>query len=91
MKNWEFSFTRLFVKQKAFLKKNNRNASDKLGHILLSIRDTPRNGLGKPERLKYQDREIWSRRIDKSNRVIYEIIEEEGAIIGISCLGHYDD
>ncbi|MDR2738179.1 MAG: Txe/YoeB family addiction module toxin [Puniceicoccales bacterium] len=91
MKYWEFSFTRLFIKQKAFLKKNDAKSSDRLGCILLSMRDSPREGLGKPERLKYKHREIWSRRLDKKNRVVYEIKETEKAVIVISCLGHYED
>jgi toxin YoeB len=91
MTNWEFSFTRLAVKQKAFLKKSDQSASDRLGRIFLSIRDTPRDGLGKPERLKCKEREIWSRRIDKKNRVVYEIREQENTIVVVSCLGHYDD
>ncbi|MDR0632992.1 MAG: type II toxin-antitoxin system YoeB family toxin [Holosporales bacterium] len=70
MSCWEFSFTRLFIKQKTFLKKNDAKFSERLGFILLSMRDTPRDGLGKPERLKYKDREIWSRRLDKKNRAV---------------------
>jgi toxin YoeB len=91
MTNWKFSFTRLAVKQRAFLKKNDPNTSDRLGRVLLSIVDTPREGLGKPERLRYKDEEIWSRHLDKKNRIVYEINDEKRIIVVISCLGHYDE
>lgn len=50
----------------------------------------PRIGLGKPERLKHYDsREVWSRRIDKKNRLVYEIRVDEITILSI--FGHYTD
>ncbi|MBR1479424.1 MAG: Txe/YoeB family addiction module toxin [Alphaproteobacteria bacterium] len=48
----------------------------------------PRTGLGKPERLKhYNSREVWSRRIDKKNRLVYEIRADEITILSV--FGHY--
>ena len=48
----------------------------------------PRMGIGKPERLKhYNSREVWSRRIDKKNRLVYEIQGDEITILSI--FGHY--
>ena len=56
------------------------------------IKDIERNGVSKgksfPERLKYIDG--WSRRIDKENRLVYDI-DENGCLIIASCKGHYDD
>lgn len=55
------------------------------------IKDIERNGLsegiGKPEPLKY--RKAWSRRIDKENRLIYNI-DENGNLWIIACKGHYE-
>ncbi|MBP3752590.1 MAG: type II toxin-antitoxin system YoeB family toxin, partial [Pyramidobacter sp.] len=45
-------------------------------------------GKGFPERLKYIDG--WSRRIDKENRLVYDI-DKNGCLIIASCKGHYDD
>lgn len=46
-------------------------------------------GIGKPEPLKGDLSGVWSRRIDKYNRLIYRI---EGETIEIlSCKGHYDE
>lgn len=56
------------------------------------VKDIERNGLsegiGKPEPLKY--RKAWSRRIDKENRLIYDIDEQKNLWI-IACRGYYDD
>ena len=44
------------------------------------------NGIGKPERLKYGDG--YSRRIDDSNRLVYDI-DENGLLYIKICKGHY--
>ncbi len=46
------------------------------------------NGIGKPEPLKF--RKAWSRRIDHSNRLVYNLDNQQNIII-ISCRGHYED
>jgi len=43
------------------------------------------------EQLKYFDGEIWSRAINKKDRLIYEIFEEDTAVVVIQALGHYND
>lgn len=62
-----------------------------LKRINLLIKDICRStfdGIGKPEPLKNYDG-YWSRRIDDVNRIVYK--EKDGAIIIISCKGHYND
>ena len=54
------------------------------------IKDIDRNGLqgaGKSEPLKY--RSGWSRRIDKANRLVFDI--KCGKLLIASCRGHYED
>ena len=54
------------------------------------IKDIDRNGLqgiGKSESLKH--RSGWSRRIDKANRLVFDI--KEGELLIASCRGHYED
>lgn len=56
--------------------------------LLESIKENPFHGIGKPEPLKYDLAGLWSRRIDKGNRIIYEISE---SIVYIDSMkGHYD-
>lgn len=60
----------------------------KIKSLLESIKEDPFNGIGKPEPLKYTLTGFWSRRIDKGNRIIYEITDN---IVYIDSLkGHYD-
>jgi toxin YoeB len=44
-------------------------------------------GLGKPEKLKFNMSEFWSRRIDKEHRFVYKI--ENNSLIIVQCRNHY--
>jgi toxin YoeB len=48
---------------------------------------TPRQGMGKPERLKYEKGEVWSRRVSMQHRMVYRILDD--AIVIHSFHGHY--
>ena len=62
----------------------------KLEQILEELKCHPTLGMGKPEPLKHQLAGFWSRRLNKKDRLIYEIIEEpEKLVVVISALGHY--
>ncbi len=68
---------------------------DKQSYLKCSdlVRDTsehPREGIGKPERLKYFDEEVWSRRVNDADRMIYTIYDEEKEIDVSSFKGHYE-
>ena len=56
------------------------------------IKDIERNGLsegiGKPEPLRH--RKAWSRRIDETNRLLYDM-DADGNLWIIACRGHYED
>ena len=55
------------------------------------VRDTQRNpfeGIGKPEPLKENLAEFWSRRIDDTNRLIYAVDKKQ--LTSISCRYHYE-
>ncbi len=50
----------------------------------------PRTGIGKPERLKhYGEREMYSRRIDREHRLVYEILDDKTIVIVMTAFGHY--
>ncbi len=62
----------------------------RLDTILEELKSTPTTGTGKPEPLKHQLSGFWSRRINKKDRLVYEIIEEpEKMVVIVSALGHY--
>ena len=58
------------------------------------VEDIKKNGLfvgiGKPEKLKYLDEDLYSRRISQGDRLIYCQDDTRGLII-VSCRGHYGD
>ena len=47
-------------------------------------------GTGQVEQLKGDLAGLWSRRIDKGNRLIYRIEDEMVTVFVISAKGHYD-
>lgn len=62
-----------------------------LKRINLLIKDIERNpfdGIGKAEPLKYNLSSYWSRRIDDTNRLVYQV--EDGKLYIISCRFHYE-
>ena len=73
------------------LKNSNRALFKKVALLLIEIADNPRTGRGKPKRLKYQSEEVWSRRIDKKNRLVYVIKDEVVVVVIVSLMGHYED
>ena len=59
-----------------YWKKVDRKKYNRINLLLLSIKESPSNGIGKPEALKYDLTGFWSRRIDSKNRIIYEVKKE---------------
>jgi len=54
------------------------------------LREHPYSGTGKPEQLRgYKN--LWSRRIDKKNRLVYSVEEAVVTVYVISAVGHYND
>jgi toxin YoeB len=52
------------------------------------LRDDPHTGTGKPEALKHNLSDLWSRRISQKDRVIYKHDKKYIYIFAIG--GHYD-
>ena len=72
-------------------KSGNRVAIKKLEKIILELAENPYTGTGNPEQLKHQLSGYWSRRLNKKDRLIYEIIEEpERMVVIVSALGHIE-
>lgn len=45
--------------------------------LIENVQQTPFEGLGKPEPLKYELSSLWSRRIDREHRLVYEVKEDK--------------
>jgi toxin YoeB len=72
-------------------KSGNKPAIVKLEKLLLELAEHPITGTGQVEALKDNLSGFWSRRIDKFNRLIYTIEEENITVIVVSAKGHYND
>ena len=70
-----------------YLKSGQSSLVKKIEKLLVSIKETPYTGIGKPEPLKYEYIGKWSRRIDSEHRVIYEV--KDNTIFILSTRGHY--
>ncbi len=60
----------------------------KINALIKDIQRTLYEGKGKPEPLKYDLAGLWSRRIDREHRLVYQANENE--IVIYSCRYHYD-
>jgi toxin YoeB len=70
-----------------WIKTGNKSILKKIAQLVLSIQNEPYSGLGKPEPLKHDLSGLWSRRINKEHRLVYEILD--GKILIHSVKGHY--
>ncbi len=64
-----------------------RKTLKRINDLIREAQRDPFTGMGKPEALKYSLTGFWSRRIDETNRLVYEVNEED--LIIISCRYHY--
>lgn len=62
----------------------------KVEALFVELSEHPHTGTGKPEPLRYL-KTVWSRRLDKKNRIIYSINDNVVTVYVISLLGHYSD
>ncbi|AFY77267.1 toxin-antitoxin system, toxin component, Txe/YoeB family [Pleurocapsa sp. PCC 7327] len=60
-----------FLEDLTYWVKTNRKISLRLLSLVEEIRRNPFIGTGKPERLKYQDGNVWSRRLTEKDRLVY--------------------
>ena len=79
------------IKQLEKIKKLKPDSTQYIFRIIQLIEDIQKNpfrGIGKPEHLKNKLPPCWSRRINRKDRLIYRIKNNQIEIISI--LGHYD-
>ncbi|MCR4613727.1 MAG: Txe/YoeB family addiction module toxin [Bacteroidaceae bacterium] len=73
------------------LAKNEPSAYKKAAKFIEELKLHPTTGTGKPEPLKGDPKNRWSRRITRKHRLIYRIFETEVYIDVLSAYGHYED
>ncbi len=65
-----------------------RKTLKRLNRLIEDCLREPFAGIGKPESLKENLSDFWSRRINDSNRLIYRVDGED--LVIIACRYHYD-
>ena len=79
------------LKTIAKYKKSNPQSYKKLLKLVEELHIHPRTGTGKPEALKGEGGNVFSREINKKDRLVYEIYDEAVHVYVISAIGHYAD
>lgn len=70
-----------------FKKSGNKVILNKLLSLLEELVEHPFTGTGKPEPLKHSLAGLWSRRINREHRLIYEVTDS--IVYVLSAKGHY--
>lgn len=74
------------------IKKSGRKTDiSKIDKIFQELEIHPTTAIGKPEKWKHKNENVWPRQINKKDRLVYEIIDHEIVVIIISALGHYNN
>lgn len=73
-----------------YLRRNDKNSYIKVFDFIREMMIDPRSGTGKPERLKYFDKEVYSRRVNHKDRLVYTIYESNKVVDISSVRGHYE-
>lgn len=70
-------------------KKTDEKTVIRIKEILHDIAEHPYSGIGKPEPLRHNLTGKWSRRINKTDRIIYSVDGETVLVYIFSMKGHY--
>jgi toxin YoeB len=82
-------YSKRFDKEFKRFRKYDKETTAKIKILMADILEHPTYGLGHPEHLRHLGENVWSRHIDKKNRLVYKII---GNVVYFErCCGHYDD
>lgn len=66
----------------------NKKILARINRLLEVAQVTPATGIGKPERMKFQEGEVYSRRIDGQHRLVYRIDGDQ--LVILTARFHYD-
>jgi toxin YoeB len=70
-----------------YWQKQDKKTLRRINDLIKAAQRTPFEGIGKPEALRESLTGFWSRRIDDTHRLVYQVSEKDIAII--SCRYHY--
>ena len=70
-----------------YWQRQDRKTLKRINKLIKAAKNTPFEGIGKPEPLKENLSGFWSRRIDDTNRLVYAV--DDKYLTVISCRFHY--
>ncbi|MFY8188884.1 MAG: Txe/YoeB family addiction module toxin [Flavobacterium sp.] len=73
------------------IKSGDKKSTKRLHQIFFELEMHPKEGIGNPEMLKHDLTGLWSRRINKKDRLIYEVQDEIVTVFVVSAMGHDED
>ncbi|RKZ36280.1 MAG: Txe/YoeB family addiction module toxin [Gammaproteobacteria bacterium] len=85
----KLTFTERAWEDYLWFQANERKLLKKINTLIKDIQREPFEGLGKPEALKSNLSDYWSRRIDGEHRLVYEVNDTQTKLVIISCRYHY--
>jgi toxin YoeB len=65
----------------------NRKTALRVLDLMEAVLRDPFKGIGKPERLKHLGGNVWARRINEADRLVYEVFEDR--VEFLQALYHY--
>ena len=78
MMTWKTSILQKAEKDLEWFRQYNRSCYVKCFDLVRELVKDPRKGTGKPERLKYFDREVWSHRVHMNIDLFTLSIQKKG-------------
>jgi toxin YoeB len=91
MSVYKIKYTKAADRTLAKYRKSNKAAGRKFKELLIELEAHPRTGTGHPEPLTKGQNTRFSRRINKNNRIIYDIFDKEIVVLILVLEGHYGD
>ena len=85
----KITFTEKAFEEYLYWQAQDKKTLRRINALLKDISRNPFVGIGKPEGLKENLSGYWSRRIDDTNRLVYQVKNEHIEIY--QCKGHYND
>ena len=86
---YRLDFTKQAEEDIAFHEKSgNKSVLKKIAVLLDELTEQPFIGTGRPEPLKFNYSGMWSRRINREHRLVYEVLES--VVVVHNAKGHYE-
>ena len=87
---YQIEFSEEARKELYRMMKSDMQAYKKFESLIPELQEHPYTGMGHPHQLRHVNG-VWSRMLDKKNRLRNMVNDETVVVFVVSALGHYDD